>query len=518
MTIHEQSVISPTPSERLTPTREPARPDLPVSPEYEESANLGQGVEEPLGELNLEYEEPPRSPRKKLLIWAAVLAVAALVTALLWREFSATEAATFQLAKIERGRIDATVSTTGALNPVVEVQVGSQVSGNIKDLYADFNTHVKAGQLVALIDPAPFEASVNQAKASLNAAKAAVVTMQANLAKAQSDYASAQANVANQKANVLKADSAVALAQLANQRQQTLLKQGIVSQQDADTAKATYDQAVASRDAAQATVDAAEAAAQSSQKQIAAAQTQVQQAQAVVEQDQAILAQADLNLAHTRILAPVDGTVIARNMDVGQTVAASFQAPTIFQIAQDLTKMQVDTNVAEADVGHLKVGQPATFTVDAFPGTVFHGTIVQIRKAPINVQNVITYDAVVGVSNEDLKLFPGMTANVTILTERKDDVLKVPNAALRFRPVPSVVEATGAARPQGPNWALVYVPAQAGKVRAVPVKTGISDANFTEVVQGGLQPGQQVVVGATMPGAATASSSGPQRGRGMRGF
>jgi HlyD family secretion protein len=324
--------------------------------------------------------------------------------------------------------------------------------------------------------------------------------------------------VANQKANILKAASTENLAKILNQRQQELLRQGVVSQQDADTSKANYDQAVATREATQASVDAAETAAQSADKQIAASQAQVQQAQAVVEQDQAVLAQAQLNLSHTRIIAPVTGTVIARRMDVGQTVAASFQAPTIFEIAQDLAKMQVDTSVAEADVGHLNVGEPASFTVDAYPGTTFHGTVTQIRKAPINVQNVITYDAVIGVSNPDLKLFPGMTANVSILTERKVNALKVPNAALRFRPAPSLVEApSGAAHPLGVNWALVYIAGLPGKVRAVPLKTGISDSNFTEIEEGNLHVNDKVIIGSTMPGTGSSSTGAPGRGR-LRGL
>jgi HlyD family secretion protein len=225
----------------------------------------------------------------------------------------------------------------------------------------------------------------------------------------------------------------------------------------------------------------------------------------VVQQQQAALAQAQLNLAHTRILAPVDGTVIARNMDVGQTVAASFQAPTIFQIAQDLTKMQVDTNVAEADVGNLKVGQPATFTVDAYPATEFHGKIVQIRKAPIDVQNVITYDAVIGVSNPDLKLLPGMTANVSILTERRDNVLKAPNAALRFRPPASLLEQPAPeSKPAGQGWAEVYVEGSGGKVRGVPVELGITDGSYTQIKAGDLKEGEQVIVGATVPGSSAA--------------
>ncbi len=220
-----------------------------------------------------------------------------------------------------------------------------------------------------------------------------------------------------------------------------------------------------------------------------------------------MLAQSQLNLEHTRILAPVDGTVIARRMDVGQTVAASFQAPTIFEIAQDLTKMQVDTNVAESDVGRLSVGQPATFTVDAYPSVVFHGTIAQIRKAPINVQNVITYDAVVNVANPDLKLFPGMTANVSILVAHRDNALKVPNAALRLRPPESLLETPVPSVTADET--LVYVPGTNSKLRAIPVKTGISDGNFTEIVQGDLQQGQQVAIGVSTPDTQKTAPGSP---------
>jgi HlyD family secretion protein len=316
--------------------------------------------------------------------------------------------------RVDRGDIDSTVTTTGNLNAVITVQVGSQVSGNIIALYADFNTKVKKDQLVAEIDPAPFKAAVDQAKATMNAAKAAVVTAQATLAKSQSDLASAEANVASQKADVVKAQSAVQLARVERDRRKNLIETGSTSQEDYDTAQANYEQAVASVDAAQAAVNAAEASAESAQKGVDVARTQLDQAVAVVAQDKAILAQAQLNLDHTRIVAPVDGTVESRNMDVGQTVAASFQAPVIFLIAKDLTKMQVDTNVDESDVGPIRLNQAASFTVDAYPGQIFRGAVAQIRQAPINVQNVITYDVVIAVSNPDLKLFPGMTANATI--------------------------------------------------------------------------------------------------------
>jgi len=233
-----------------------------------------------------------------------------------------------------RSDIQTTVTTTGNLNAVVTVQVGSQVSGNIIALYADFNTKVKKGQLVALIDRAPFKAAVDQAKASLAAAKSAVVTAQATLAKSQSDVASALANVASQKANLAKSQSAVDLAKVENERRKVLLKQNATSQEDADAAQAAYDQAVAVVDAARAALNAAQASAESADRQVEVARTQLDQANAVVDQDAAMLAQAQLNLDHTRIVAPVDGTVQSRSMDVGQTVAASFQSPIIFLIAQ----------------------------------------------------------------------------------------------------------------------------------------------------------------------------------------
>ena len=470
-----------------------------VSDEKEVTLRSAPAEEDFFPSLEGEYVPPPRRSRRMWWI-ASVLAVAAAASTLLWRYATEPPPPTFQTARIERGRIDLTTSATGTCNAVVDVQVGSQVSGNIKALYADFNTRVKQGQLVALIDPAPFEAAVKQAHATLTAAKASVVTAQATLAKAQSDVANAQANVADQKANLEKANSAADLAKIANGREQALLQGGIVAQQDADTAKASYDQAVAGVDAAQASVNAAQASEQSAQKQVEVAQTQVDQAKAVEQQDEAALAQAQLNLEHTRIVAPVDGTVIARNMDVGQTVAASFQAPTIFNIAQDLTKMQVDTNVAESDIGRLQVGQPATFTVDAYPTTIFHGTVSQIRKSPINVQNVITYDAVIQVANPDLKLFPGMTANVTILVDRKDSILKLPNAALRVRPPKSILVNPAAEQmPLSASEALVYMPAPDAKLRAVPIQMGISDGSFTEIVKGDFQEGQSVVVGVTMP-------------------
>jgi HlyD family secretion protein len=445
---------------------------------------------------------------KKSLIVGLVLLL--LVGAALWYFLGNRNQALYQTATIDRGMVRASVSATGNCNAVVTVQVGSQVSGNIKALYADFNTKVKKGQLVAEIDPQAFQARVDQAKASLDAARAAVVSAKAQVEKANADIASARANAANENAAIAKAKAAEQDASNKLVSRKSLFQQGILSKDDFDTAQSTYDQAVAEQQAAAAQLDAGNHQIQSMQAMYDVATTGLASAQSQVKENQAALEQAQLDLDHTRILAPVDGTVIARQMDVGQTVAASFQAPTIFQIAQDLTKMQVDTNVDEADVGVVKLNQPATFTVDAYPATIFKGSVTQIRQAPINVQNVITYDIVVGVDNSALKLLPGMTANVKILTAQADDVLKVPNAALRFRPLdaksdPAAVRAAGKKQDAGST---VWILDENGKPKSIKVKLGISDGNFTAVDASDLKAGEQVIVGNLFK--AQGSSSAPR--------
>jgi HlyD family secretion protein len=308
-----------------------------------------------------------------MLIVAGVLTLLGVAADLTWRYVFRTEASVFQLARIEKGRIDSTVAATGACNAVVTVQVGSQVSGNIKALYADFNTRVKAGQLVALIDPQIFDAKVKQAEAAWRNANAALENAKAAATKAEAELFSARATESNQIAMIAKAKVAVADAKTRLARRQAMSEEGIISKEDLDTAKATYDEAVAEERAAEAQHDAALHNIQSAEAALNAANKTVAMFEAEVDLNQAALNQARIDLEHTRITAPVEGTVIARRMDVGQTVAASFQAPTIFEIAQDLTKMQVDTNVAEADIGRVQVGQPAAFTVDAYPGLVFEG-------------------------------------------------------------------------------------------------------------------------------------------------
>ena len=376
---------------------------------------------------------------KRYVPWIALI-VALLIVVSLMRQCRNSGSENYQITTLTRGPITQAVTATGTLNPVVNVQVGSQVSGNISKLFADFNSQVKAGQVVAQIDPALFQATVTQA---------------------EGDLASTQA--------------ALELAKVNARRTQELFARKTSSQADLDQAMAN-----------------------------------LHQAEANVKIKQGALDKAKADLDHCTITSPIDGIVISRNVDVGQTVAASLQAPVIFQIANDLTKMQIDSNVAEADVGVLEVDQNVDFTVDAFPMRTFHGKVVQVRNAPITVQNVVTYDTVIGVSNPDLKLKPGMTANVSIIVAHKDDVLQIKNAALRYRPAEGSAEIgpakvasggsawrtpggaqRGAGRERRLSERTVYV-SSGGRPRPVQIKTGISDGVVTEVVDG-LKEGDRVV-------------------------
>ena len=456
-------------------------------------------------------------PRRTWAKWAllAGLAVALAVGVELWRMHTAN-AIGYETVAVERGSVQASVTATGTLNAVVDVQVGSQVSGNIKALYADFNTKVTKGQLVAEIDPQVFQTQVDQATAALAAVHSASLTAAAQVQKAKSDLAGTMASEKGVE-SVLAKDQANAL-NARNQflRQDTLFKSGIISQTDHDLAKAAVDAAEAQVGADQAQIAAAKQTIQSAQAQVTVAQDQLISAQAQERQSQASLAQAKANLDHTKITAPVDGTVIARRMDVGQTVAASFSAPTIFEIAQDLTKMQLDTNVDESDVGNISAGQRATFTVDAYQGTTFRGQVTAVRKAPISAQNVVTYDVVISVSNPDLKLFPGMTANARIMTTKLDDTLKVPNSVLRNHPTAAMLAQLGLPQSQAGKQQ-VYVKRN-GKLQAVPVTFGLSDGRFTAVTAGDLREGDQVVARFTTAGSTPAASApSPGAGGGRHG-
>jgi HlyD family secretion protein len=425
--------------------------------------------------------------------------------------------ARYRLAAVERGDISAYVSATGTLNPVIMVQVGTQVSGTIEKLFADYNSPVHDGQIIAQLDQASFRAKVAQADASLENARADLKNAQANILNVTASIENARAEVANQRANVERVQVESADAKRDLERHRALFERQLISRSELDTAQSTYDTAGAQRNAARAQLEAAEAKLRSAQAQLRSADAQVDKAKAQVSQAVAALEQAKVDLDRTIIRSPINGTVISRSVDIGQTVAASLQAPTLFTIAQDLTKMQVDTNVSEADIGNVAVGQSATFTVDAFPNQVFPGTVREIRQAPIVVQNVVNYNTVIAVDNPELKLRPGMTATVSILVARRDQALKIPKAALRFQPKLSEREredlekyvrerqdkrardgATPVAESQRRRWQAmpkVWTLTPEGFVRPITVRLGISDDHFTELLGDGLQEGQELVTG-----------------------
>ena len=330
---------------------------------------------------------------KKNLKWLILAAVLALIAIFATFGFNSKSQDQHFTAKVERGDIHDVVEATGTINAVITVQVGSQVSGVITKLNVDFNSRVHKGDVIALIDPALFEGAVLQASADLDSAKANVIAARANLEKAKASLVQTKADY--DRANQLTA-------------------QNITSKQQLDLAKANYDSMVASVGAAEATVT---------------------QTEAQMNQKAAALRVAQTNLNYTVIRSPIDGTVVARNVDVGQTVAASLQAPTIFTIAQDLSKMLVYTKTDESDVGNIKPGKQVSFKVDAFPKETFRGTVTQVRMNPTIVQNVVTYDTMIEFDNPELKLFPGMTAYVTIPVASVQNVLKLPNTALRYKPL-----------------------------------------------------------------------------------
>lgn len=340
----------------------------------------------------------------------------------------------YKTLPIERGPITSLITATGAVNPVVSVQVGSQVSGKIAKIYADYNSVVREGQVLASIDQKPYQAKVNQAKAALKSARA-------NLAKAR--------NMLTQR-------------KLEFDRMAALRSQQFVAQSDLDLARTNAHDAEA----------------------------QVDLSQAQVDQAKATLSSAELDLGYTTIYSPVNGTVVSRNVEEGQTVVASFQTPTLFVIAQDLTRMQVIANVSESDIGGVTEGKSADFRVDAYPRESFHGIVTQVRNAPVSIQNVVTYDVIISVENPELKLKPGMTANITIVIARNETALRAPNAALRFRMPGLPVDRKA---PQ------LWVLETTGRVRAVPVTTGIADSLFTEIVEGEVQEGDSVIVGIATP-------------------
>ena len=326
----------------------------------------------------------------------------------------------FFTTKVTRGTIQNTVAATGTVEPVVTVQVGSQVSGQVETLYADFNTIVMAGQLLARLDPRTFESALENARASLVSAHARVKTSEADLTGTRASLESARASL---RAAEVDADK----AQILFRRSEEMKAADLISQTDYDNAKAAAEAAVARAEQAEAAIKQVEA-------QIVAREAGVEQASAQVIQAEADVNRAEINLEYTNIYSPVDGVVISREVDVGQTVAASMSAPTLFMIANDLAVMRVNASIDEADIGKLSQSNQVGFTVDAYPGAGFRGFIEEIRLNPRTSQNVVTYSVIIGVNNQDLKLKPGMTANITVTVDRKDDALSIPNAALRYTP------------------------------------------------------------------------------------
>src|SRR5579872_1713095 len=417
--------------------------------------------------------------------WLLSLTAIGLVVLLAAFTFGRKDQAQYFTAQAQTGTINDVVQATGTINAVTTVQVGSQVSGTISRLNADFNSRVKNGEVIAELDPSLLQGALLQAQADLQNARATLASSQAELTKAEAAAAQTKADYV---------------------RNEALVKAGVVSAQQFDLAKASAD---------------------SNNAAVIAAQAQVKQAAAQVSLKAAAVQVAKTNLDHTIIRSPIDGIVVARNVDVGQTVAASLQAPTLFNIAQDLTKMQVDTQTDESDVGNIKVGQEATFTVDAYPNQTFRGKVVQIRLNPTTVQNVVTYDTVIAFDNPQMKLFPGMTAYVTVPVATAEDVLSVPNTALRFKPSLSAERirqlyaqfgiaeghAAAAAGSQGPagkslglqgppqprrDVAVIWKLRPDRSIEPVMLRTGITDHTQTavaELLKGVLQPGDELAIG-----------------------
>ncbi|HXG93553.1 MAG TPA: efflux RND transporter periplasmic adaptor subunit [Blastocatellia bacterium] len=356
--------------------------------------------------------------RRALLIAALVLAAGGVGAAFYFGQKA--NANDYITAKVERTNVEVTVSATGTVQAVTTVQVGSQVSGTVQWLGADFNTQVKQGQVIAKLDPAIFQAQVDNATANVQNARAAIQA-------AKTEVTNQKANLSAAKANLQAARVDLRDKQDLVKRNEDLAKKGVLSPRDLEAVQAQANVASARVEQATAQVGQVEAAN-------AAAEAKVKQAEATLAQAEAQLSQAKANLDHTIITSPIDGVVVSRNVDVGQTVAASLQAPTLFTIANDLTKMQVLASIDEADVGQIRQGIKANFTVDAFPGEVFSGEITQLRLNAQTQQNVVTYTAVIDVANPELKLRPGMTANITVPVDKRENVLAIPNAALRFKP------------------------------------------------------------------------------------
>ncbi|MBI4996045.1 MAG: efflux RND transporter periplasmic adaptor subunit [Rhodocyclales bacterium] len=402
---------------------------------------------------------------------AALLATAGIGY---WLVGANGQQASYKFAKVEKGTLTAAVAAAGTLNPVSAVQISSQISGQIKEILVDFNSAVKKGQLVARIDPETYQHRLHQAEADLEAMRSAVNVQRAQAYQAQVNLAEAQRDF---------------------ERKIMLIEKNFISAAERDKARTALDSARA---------------------QVQLTEAQVKNSESVVRQREAQVAQARVDLGRTEIRSPVDGIVVKRSVEPGQTVAASLQAPEMFIIARNLSDMQVETSIDEADVGRVQLGQQASFTVDAFPGRTFHGEVRQVRKAATVVSNVVTYTVIVSAANTDLTLLPGMTANVRIVTAQKDGVLKVANAALRFKPENDAAKVSRGDTPPGEHGprrgkapSRVWIVGAEGKPQAVEVQTGITDGTATEVSGEGVGEGTEVILGVAAP-AKSGAPGGPR--------
>lgn len=455
---------------------------MPQIVEQEQISDLTKAL---FGQATAGPEAPAKTPRNRR-IWmyvAGLIAVIAIAGAVMLLRKAPAQA--YGTAAVKRTTIAKTISATGRLQALTTVQVGTQASGTISEIYADFNSEVKKGQVIAKLDPAQMQAQLTQSTANLAAVQASVQT-------AQSGVLNAQAAVESAVANVARLQSVVADAQLNVTQTQGLVDAGVSARRTLETAQAALAQAIAQQQQGVAQVNQARSQVQSANAQLLQARAQVTQANAAVQL-------ASVNLQHTIITAPIDGTVVARNVDVGQTVAASLAAPTLFMIANDLTRMQVLADIDEADVGQLKPQSRVSFTVDAYPAETFSGNVAQIRLSPLTVQNVVTYTAVIDVANTDLKLKPGMTASVTATVAEQKDVLAVPNTALRFRP-----EGAAATPSRGGSGTVYRVNGEA--LEPVKVRLGLTDGMSTQVVSGGLSEGDRIAIPAAPAGKSAAAA------------
>ena len=433
-------------------------------------------------------------------MWRASIAILLLIAAASGVSYAYSQqdqSTTYITAPIERGSIATTATATGTVNPIATVDVSSQLSGRMAEVFVSFNDTVKAGQVLGRLDPETFAARAQEARAALKIAKAGVRMQRIALERAKSALASARMERNVTEENLVGLSAKLEETERQLQRKLDLTRTESVSRVDVSRTQAEREAEAADVRAMTEQINIKSEAIVMAEAEVRMAEANIENAEAVVEEKQAGLEQAELDLARTELRAPIDGVIIKRDINPGQTVAVSLEAKTLFKIANDLREMEVHGKIDEADIGRVKPGQKVSFTVDAYPNRVFAGRVLQVRMAPEVVQNVVTYTVVISAPNPERLLFPGLTANLRIVIEESADVLKVPNQALRFRPK----EEKLAERP-GNGSAAVWVIGEDGRPLAVPVSIGQSDNSATELQAGSLSEGQAVIVGTATPGVA----------------